>query len=226
MFEHVFEHGTSRPDPRADVKQEPARASSAAAVLRSRWQDRRMPGPEHPRVAEVARLLSDAGSAGEVRVFPDGVRTAAAAAAALGVPVGAIVNSLVFAVDGGRDAEDEPAPLLVLTSGAHRVDETKVAGLLGVAGISRADAAFVRRHTGQAIGGVAPIGHPEPIGTLVDIELARHEQVWAAAGHPSAVFSTSYDELLRLTAGTAAEVGSGPTDAAALGVGGTEALAP
>lgn len=183
-----------------------------------------MPGPEHPRVAEVARLLSDAGSTGEVRVFPDGVRTAAAAAAALGVPVGAIVNSLVFAVDRGGDAE--PTPLLVLTSGAHRVDETKVAGLLGVAGISRADAAFVRRHTGQAIGGVAPIGHPEPIGTLVDIELARHEQVWAAAGHPSAVFSTSYDELLRLTAGTAAEVGSGPAATTALGVGGTEALAP
>ena len=66
---------------------------------------------------------------------------------------------------------------------------------------------FVRRHTGQAIGGVAPIGHPEPIGTLVDVELARHETVWAAAGHPATVFPTSYDELLRLTEGTPAEVG-------------------
>ena len=169
-----------------------------------------MTGPAHPRVAEVTRLLADAGSTGEVRVLPAEVRTAQAAAAALGVPVGAIVNSLVFAVGDGAGA----APLLVLTSGAHRVDETTVAGLLGVPVIRRASPDFVRAHTGQAIGGVAPVGHPAPIGTLVDIELARHERVWAAAGHPSAVFSTSYDELLRITAGTAAEVGTGPATAA------------
>ena len=172
-----------------------------------------MTGPDHPRVAEVTRLLADAGSSGEVRVLPTEVRTAQAAAAALGVPVGAIVNSLVFAVDSGRGAE----PLLVLTSGGHRVDETTVAGLLGVTGISRATPDFVREHTGQAIGGVAPVGHPAPIGTLVDIELSRHERVWAAAGHPSAVFSTSYDELLRLTAGTAAQVGAGPAPAEVVG---------
>ena len=163
-----------------------------------------MTAPEHPRVAEVARLLAEAGAPGEVRVLPAEVRTAAAAAAALDVPLGAIVNSLVFAVGD--------LPLLVLTSGAHRVDEPTVAELLGVERITPAPADFVRRHTGQAIGGVAPIGHPEPIGTLVDVELARHERVWAAAGHPAAVFCTSYDELLRLTEGTAAEVGSGPTD--------------
>jgi prolyl-tRNA editing enzyme YbaK/EbsC (Cys-tRNA(Pro) deacylase) len=161
-----------------------------------------MSAPVHPRVAEVARLLAEAGAAGEVRVLPAEVRTAAAAAAELGVPVGAIANSLVFAVG--------ELPLLVLTSGAHRVDERTVAELLGVEAITPAKADFVRRHTGQAIGGVAPIGHPEPIGTLVDVELARHETVWAAAGHPAAVFSTSYDELLRLTEGTAAEVGTGP----------------
>ncbi|MCV2491375.1 YbaK/EbsC family protein [Geodermatophilus sp. YIM 151500] len=171
-----------------------------------------MTRPVHPRVAEVARSLAEAGSTGQVQVLPAEVRTAAAAAAELGVPIGAIVNSLVFAVG------DEP--LLVLTSGAHRVDEDKVAGLLGVARIARAGAAFVRRHTGQAIGGVAPVGHPYPIGTLVDVELARHDRVWAAAGHPSAVFPTTYDELLRLTAGTAAEVGNGPTDPTALTVGG------
>ena len=171
-----------------------------------------MTGPLHPRVAEVARLLADSGSTGEVRVLPGEVRTAAAAAAALAVPVGAIVNSLVFAVGEGARAE----PLLVLTSGAHRVDETTVAGLLGVPRIHRASPDFVREHTGQAIGGVAPVGHPAPIGTLVDIELARHERVWAAAGHPSAVFSTSYDELLRITAGTAAEVGAGPATAEAV----------
>jgi prolyl-tRNA editing enzyme YbaK/EbsC (Cys-tRNA(Pro) deacylase) len=166
-----------------------------------------MTGPVHPRVAEVARLLADSGSAGQVRVLPDEVRTAAAAAAALDVPVGAIVNSLVFAV-GDDDAAE---PLLVLTSGAHRVDEVTVAALLGVPRLRRATPDFVRDTTGQAIGGVAPIGHPAPIGTLVDIELARYDRVWAAAGHPSAVFPTSYEELLRLTAGTAAEVGADPS---------------
>ena len=162
-----------------------------------------MPSPVHPRVAAVARLLAEAGAAGEVRELPDTARTAAEAAAQLGVPVGAIANSLLFDVDG--------APLLVLTSGAHRVDEEQVAALLGVPRITRASAGFVREHTGQPIGGVAPLGHPDPIGTLVDVELARHEQVWAAAGHPHAVFPTTYDELLRLTGGTAAEVGSGAT---------------
>jgi prolyl-tRNA editing enzyme YbaK/EbsC (Cys-tRNA(Pro) deacylase) len=158
--------------------------------------------PRHPRVDEVAQLLRTAGAAGEVRVLPDSARTAAAAAAQLGIEVGAIANSLVFDVGG--------EPLLVLTSGAHRVDEALVADLLGVPAITRATPEFVRRHTGQAIGGVAPIGHPEPIGTLVDVELARHPQVWAAAGHPHTVFPTSYDELLRLTEGTPAEVGPGP----------------
>ncbi|MCW2635264.1 MAG: YbaK/prolyl-tRNA synthetase associated region [Blastococcus sp.] len=161
-----------------------------------------MTSPAHPRVAAVTRLLAEAGASGEVRVLPSDVRTAVAAAAALDVPVGAIVNSLVFAVDD--------APVLILTSGAHRVDESQVAALLGVARITPARPDFVRLHTGQSIGGVAPIGHPHPIGTLVDIELARYDQVWAAAGHPAAVFSTTYEELLRLTAGTAAEVGSGP----------------
>jgi prolyl-tRNA editing enzyme YbaK/EbsC (Cys-tRNA(Pro) deacylase) len=163
-----------------------------------------MTPPAHPRVAEVTRLLTEAGAIGEVRMLPADVRTAAAAAAALDVPVGAIVNSLVF--------EAAWQPLLVLTSGAQRVDETKVAALLGVASIARASADVVRRHTGQAIGGVAPIGHPEPIGTLVDIELARYDRVWAAAGHPASIFSTTYEELLRLTGGTAAEVGNGPVD--------------
>lgn len=168
-----------------------------------------MTGAAHPRVAEVAHLLIDAGATGEVRVLPAEVRTAAAAAAALGVPVGAIANSLVFIADG--------SPLLILTSGAHRVDENRIAALLGIAELAVAPPDVVREYTGQVIGGVAPIGHPEPIGTLVDIELARYEQVWAAAGHPAAVFSTTYEELIRLTAGTAAEVGDGPPDAAATG---------
>ncbi len=102
--------------------------------------------------------------------------------------------------------------MLILTSGAHRVNEPQVAALLGVERLSPATPEFVRRHTGQPIGGVAPLGHPHPIGTLVDIELARYDQVWAAAGHPAAVFATTYEELLRLTAGTAAEVGGGPVE--------------
>ena len=158
--------------------------------------------PDHPRVAEVERLLRAAGATGQVLHLPDSARTAAAAAAQLGVEVGAIANSLVFEVGG--------EPLLVLTSGAHRVDEAQVAALLGVRALTKATPEFVRRHTGQAIGGVAPLGHPEPIGTLVDIELARHERVWAAAGHPHTVFPTTYDELIRLTGGTPAEVGRGP----------------
>jgi prolyl-tRNA editing enzyme YbaK/EbsC (Cys-tRNA(Pro) deacylase) len=159
--------------------------------------------PQHPRVAEVVQLLRAAGVPGEVRVLPDSARTAAEAAAGLGVPVGAIANSLVFDV-GGR-------PLLVLTSGAHRVSEPQVAELLGVPAVVRATPEFVREHTGQAIGGVAPVGHPDPIGTLVDVELARHDRVWAAAGHPHAIFPTSYAELLQLTEGTPAEVGPGPS---------------
>lgn len=169
--------------------------------------------PVHPRVAEVARILRDAGSTGEVRVLPADVRTAAAAAAALDVPVGAIVNSLVFV------ALDQP--VLVLTSGAHRVDVDKVAALLGVPSMRPAAPEVVRAVTGQPIGGVAPVGHPEPIGTLVDVELARHHRVWAAAGHPAAVFPTTYEELLRLTAGTAAEVGDGPSTPATATVSGT-----
>jgi prolyl-tRNA editing enzyme YbaK/EbsC (Cys-tRNA(Pro) deacylase) len=167
--------------------------------------------PQHPRVAEVAQLLRAAGAAGEVRLLPDSARTAATAAAQLGVEVGAIANSLVFDVGG--------EPLLVLTSGAHRVDEALVADLLGVPAVTRATPEFVRRHTGQPIGGVAPLGHPEPIGTLVDVELARFGQVWAAAGHPHTVFPTSYDELLRLTEGTPAEVGAGPVGAGQPGTG-------
>jgi len=166
-----------------------------------------MTSSAHPRVATVTRLLEEAGASGEVRVLPTEDRTAAAAAAALGVPVGAIVNSLVFEAAG--------SPVLILTSGAHRVDEARVATLLGVPAVTAAPPDAVRRHTGQVIGGVAPIGHPDPIGTLVDVELARYDVVWAAAGHPASVFSTTYEELLLLTGGTAAEVGDGPTEAVA-----------
>ena len=153
----------------------------------------------NPRVDSVTRRLRAAGVVGAVRILPEKAHTAALAAEQLRIEVGAIANSLIFDADG--------APLLVMTSGKHRVDTAKVAALLGVSALRRADPEFVRAHTGQPIGGVAPVGHPEPIGTLVDIELARYDEVWAAAGHPSTVFPTTYAELLRITSGTAAEVG-------------------
>ena len=152
----------------------------------------------HPNTANVAARPRELGAAGEVCELPEAVPTAAAAAAYLGCEVGAIANSLIFAADG--------EPLLVLTSGAHRVDTAKVAARIGAAKVKRADPDFVRSATGQPIGGVAPVGHPRPVRTLVDEWLAEHEVVWAAAGHPHTVFPTSYDELIRITGGTPAEV--------------------
>jgi prolyl-tRNA editing enzyme YbaK/EbsC (Cys-tRNA(Pro) deacylase) len=152
----------------------------------------------HPTVTRVAEILRAAGATGEPVLLADSARTAAEAAAALGCDVGAIASSLVFTAD------DEP--LLVMTSGAHRVDTELVAGLLGVGKVRRADADTVRAATGYAIGGVAPVGHPAPLRTLVDVSLADYEVVWAAAGHSHAVFPTSYEELVRLTSGTPALV--------------------
>ncbi|MFB9839402.1 YbaK/EbsC family protein [Actinoallomurus acaciae] len=152
----------------------------------------------HPNTANVAARLRELGATGEVRELPAAAPTAVAAAALLGCEVGAIANSLIFAADG--------EPLLVLTSGAHRVDTAKVAALIGAAKVKRADPDFVRAATGHPIGGVAPIGHPRPVRTLVDKWLAEHEVVWAAAGHPHTIFPTSYDELVRITGGTPAEV--------------------
>jgi prolyl-tRNA editing enzyme YbaK/EbsC (Cys-tRNA(Pro) deacylase) len=151
----------------------------------------------HPGVARVTAVLRAAGIEGEVRELDDSARTAAHAAAALGVDVGAIANSLVFLLDG--------APLLVLTSGAHRVDEQWLGARLGGV-LRRADADAVRAATGQPIGGVAPVGHPEPLRTVVDTALAAYESVWAAAGHPRTVFPTTFAELVSLTGGSAAEV--------------------
>jgi prolyl-tRNA editing enzyme YbaK/EbsC (Cys-tRNA(Pro) deacylase) len=153
----------------------------------------------HPSVVRVTDRLAELGATGSVTVLDGSARTAAQAAEQLGIEVAQIANSLVFSADG--------APLLVLASGGHRVDTAKVAALVGAASVDRADADFVRRHTGFAIGGVAPVGHPEPLRTLVDTALGRYDEVWAAAGHPHAVFPTTYDELLRLTGGTAADVG-------------------
>jgi len=153
----------------------------------------------HPNAENVAGRLVELGAPGQIVELPEPAPTALAAAEQLGCELGAIANSLVFNADG--------TPLLVLTSGAHRVDTVKVAALIGSAQVKRATPEFVREATGQPIGGVAPVGHPSLIRTLVDIWLERYDVVWAAAGHPHTVFPTSYSELLRMTGGTPAEVG-------------------
>ncbi|MEU2662429.1 YbaK/EbsC family protein [Micromonospora sp. NPDC007220] len=153
----------------------------------------------HPNVRAVQDVLDAAGARDGsgvpslVRLLPDAVHTAAAAAESLGAAVGQIANSLVFEADG--------APLLVLTSGAHRVDTAGLAASIGVGRLRRATPEFVRAHTGQVIGGVAPVGHPRPLRTLVDTALESYDEIWAAGGVPQAVFPTTYQELLRVTGG-------------------------
>ncbi|MGZ4638850.1 MAG: YbaK/EbsC family protein [Actinomycetes bacterium] len=155
---------------------------------------------EHPSVARVRAELTGRGAvANQIRILDDSARTAALAADQLGVEVAQIANSLLFDADG--------APLLVMASGGHRVDTAKVAALVGATRVRRADPDFVRTHTGFAIGGVAPVGHPHPIRTLVDRDLGAFDVLWAAAGHPHAVFPTTYDELLSVTGGEPADVG-------------------
>ena len=144
----------------------------------------------HHNARRVQEALEQAGATGRVRELGVPVPTAAAAAEAIGCEVGAIANSLVFLAD------DEP--LLVLTSGAHRVDTSYLAERLGVGRIRRADVDTVRSATGQPVGGVAPLGHPAPLRTVVDAALAGFDEVWAAGGVPTAVFPTTHDELVRV----------------------------
>lgn len=160
---------------------------------------------DHPAISKTAAALREAGlahAADRIRILDDEVRTAAAAAAALGVELGAIANSLVFRTTQG----DLDVPLLALTSGAHRADPARLAELTGAQRVIMADPEFVREHTGQPIGGVAPVGHPRPVRTLVDSHLERYPVVWAAAGHPKSVFPTTFAELLALTGGVAGHV--------------------
>lgn len=163
--------------------------------------------PVHPNVQAVQDALDAAtarradGTPSQVRTLPAAVNTAVAAAAALGVEVGQIANSLIFDAGG--------APLLVLTSGAHRANTARLAELAGVPVVRRASPDFVRRHTGQVIGGVAPV-HPGVDGpqmrTLVDKALFDFDEVWAAGGIPQAVFPITPDELRRLTGGDLTDV--------------------
>ncbi|MDS1269477.1 YbaK/EbsC family protein [Lipingzhangella sp. LS1_29] len=172
----------------------------------------------HPNAQKVAARLSELGVSGDVTTLAQPAPTAAAAAALVGCPVGAIANSLVFAVEYPAGSNETgggcaTTAVLVLTSGAHRVDTGRLAELLADSGpaqpvVGRATPEFVRTHTGQPIGGVAPVGHPRALPTVVDTWLADHETVWAAGGHPHTVFPTTFSELIRITGGTAANVGT------------------
>jgi prolyl-tRNA editing enzyme YbaK/EbsC (Cys-tRNA(Pro) deacylase) len=155
---------------------------------------------EQQSVLAVRNALKLRGANGEVRRLDNTARTAKEAADALGIEVGQIASSLVFLADG--------EPVLVIASGGHRVDTEQLSAILDGAAITKANADDVRNATGFAIGGVAPVGHPEPLRTVVDVALSKYEIVWAAGGHPHYVFPTSYDELLRITAGEAAQVGA------------------
>jgi prolyl-tRNA editing enzyme YbaK/EbsC (Cys-tRNA(Pro) deacylase) len=142
-------------------------------------------------VAHVKQALTAAGAEDTVTVFETKVPTAAAAATALGCELAAIANSLVFDLEG--------TPLLILASGAARVDVRKVAAQLGASKIRRATPDFVLAHTGQEVGGVAPLGHPEKIRTVLDESLAAHPLLWAGAGDHNSMFSISYEDLRRIT---------------------------
>jgi prolyl-tRNA editing enzyme YbaK/EbsC (Cys-tRNA(Pro) deacylase) len=145
--------------------------------------------------ARVRQHLEALGAVGEIRVLAEPVPTAIAAAAALGCEVGAIANSLIFEADG--------APLLVVASGAHRVHAVRLAQRIGTGKIRRADPGFV---LAQAVGGVAPVGHPTPVRTVVDQALAAYPVVWAGGGDEHTMFATTFDELVKITRGTPADV--------------------
>lgn len=146
----------------------------------------------------VAQHLEAAGADAAIRVLPDSARTAAAAADAIGCDVAAIANSLVLVADG--------AAVLVMTSGGHRVDFEVLREKIGAEAVAMAPASLVREATGQAIGGVAPVGHPAPLRTFIDEALAGHDEIWAAAGHPHTVMPLTFEVLRTLTGGEVIQV--------------------
>lgn len=155
---------------------------------------------KHPSVLRVQSRLRELGMAGEVHHLSDSARSAAEAAESLGVEVGQIASSIVFRLP-------DNSPLLVITSGRHRVDADLVATNLEVEKLHRADAEYVRLHSGFAIGGVSPIGWLQPATVLIDEALNDYDVVWAAAGHPHAVFPTTYTQLLSATGAQAMIIG-------------------
>ncbi len=147
---------------------------------------------EKAAVKRVAAALAEHGCAGEIKVLADSARTAAEAASALGIEVGQIASSLIFKLPDG-------SPLLVITSGRHRVDTDLVARNLGIEKLGRVDADYVKENSGFSIGGVAPLGWVSPAAILIDQALNEYDIVWAAAGHPHAVYPTTFAELVKVT---------------------------
>jgi prolyl-tRNA editing enzyme YbaK/EbsC (Cys-tRNA(Pro) deacylase) len=147
---------------------------------------------EKAAVKRVLAALYEHGLDGEVHVLSDSARTAQEAATALGIEVGQIASSLIFKLPDG-------SPLLIITSGRHRVDTDLVATNLGIEKLGRVDADYVKENSGFSIGGVAPIGWVSPATILIDQALNDYEVVWAAAGHPHAVYPTTFTELLECT---------------------------
>jgi prolyl-tRNA editing enzyme YbaK/EbsC (Cys-tRNA(Pro) deacylase) len=154
--------------------------------------------PRPAAVDRVEKALRDLGAQGQIRELTDSARTAKEAAAALGVEVGQIASSLVFLADS--------EPVMVVASGAHRVDESLLGELVG-ATIGKANASDVRAATGYVIGGVSPVDLPPHLRVIIDEALGQYDEVWAAAGHTHWVFPTSFDELVRMTGGQPAAVG-------------------
>ena len=155
----------------------------------------------NPSVIRVTALLKELGCTGEVTILSDSARTALDAANALGIEVGQVASSIVFKLPSGN-------PLLVITSGRHRVNTELVAKNLGVEKLHRADADFIKSASGFSIGGVSPVGwvnKPEII--VIDQALNDYEVAWAAAGHPHSVYPTSFSELARVTGATPMVVG-------------------
>ena len=148
---------------------------------------------EKAAVKRVIAALAEHGLTGEVHVLSDSARTAQEAASALGIEVGQIASSLIFKLP-------DDSPLLIITSGRHRVDTDLVAKNLGIEKLGRVDADYVKEKSGFSIGGVAPIGWVSPATILIDQALNDYEVVWAAAGHPHAVYPTTFTELLECTA--------------------------
>lgn len=171
--------------------------SKDAPARKHVWQDKRMTLPVRARLVQEA--LREFGIEREILRFDEPHTTAKSAAAALGIEVGAIANSLVFYMGD--------APLLIMTSGRHRVDTEMLARELGEGPITRANPKQVREATGQVIGGVAPIGHPHKLRTIVDLALRDYQQIAAAGGAAETMFMLTYDELLTITGGEERVVG-------------------
>ena len=147
---------------------------------------------QNPSVQRVSAKLKELGVQGDIHVLSDSARTAQEAADALGILVGQVASSIVFKLD-------DESPLLVITSGRHRVDTKLVAEKLGVEKLHRVDADYVKEKSGFSIGGVSPVGWVNPATILIDEALNDYEVVWAAAGHPHSVYPTTYAELIKCT---------------------------